>query len=387
MQLPGLRSIGRAFLMSIGFWCPISLLMGLQYKPLDPHHLWSSFVDLLFQGMIHAFALALWSPPIFYLVGKYLSFSTNRFRYVSLWALGAIPFIFLHTGIFWLITPPYDAGLHRHVWPSILSWLEMIRTGFADDTFIYIANVVGGHAYEYLKRVRRQEAERYEYQQALAASELQALKMQLQPHFLFNTLHGIATLIDGDAKSAKAMILKLSNLLRTSLDRGNSDLIPLDTELKFVREYLDLEKMRFGKRLRIEWRIEPGTANLLVPQMILQPLVENAIRHGAATSREGGWVEVEANRANGFLKINVYNSPGIKRHNGSGLGLKSVEARLRYLFRQDASVELRIAEDHTATASVVLPALDPRSGTELNIRPGFEGENSSCAFSSSTTNL
>src|ERR1700722_18267501 len=129
----------------------------------------------------------------------------------------------------------------------------MICSGFADQVFFYTAIVVAGHAYNYLMRWQREERERYEYQQALAASELQALKMQLHPHFLFNTLHGIATLVDSDARSAKAMIIRLSNLLRIALDRGSLDLIPLEDELKFMREYLDLEKMRLGNRLRGEW--------------------------------------------------------------------------------------------------------------------------------------
>lgn len=142
----------------------------------------------------------------------------------------------------------------------------MIRGGFADQTFIYVAVVVAAHAYYYLKRLQREERERYKYQQALAATELQVLKMQLHPHFLFNTLHGIATLIDSDAKSAKAMIIKLSNLLRKALDRGSSDLIPLEEELKFLREYLELEKMRLGRRRRIEWQLSPEASRLLLPQ-------------------------------------------------------------------------------------------------------------------------
>ena len=192
-----------------------------------------------------------------------------------------------------------------------------------------------------LKRVRRQEAEKYEYQQALAASELQALKMQLQPHFLFNTLHGIATLADEDPKTAKAMIIKLSNLLRAALDRDSSDLIPLESELKFAREYLDLEQMRFGSRLRIEWVVAPETSQLLVPQMILQPLVENAIQHGIASLREGGWLEIATGTNNGTLNIQVRNSAGGKPSNGTGVGLRNVQARLKYLYSGDATCVLQ----------------------------------------------
>lgn len=150
------------------------------------------------------------------------------------------------------------SGKNTWLVPSMHAWLETVRAGFADQIFIYMAIVVAGHAYEYLKRLRREERERYEYQQVLVASELHSLKAQLRPHFPFNPLHRIA-LVDGDSKNAHAMIIKLSDLLHTALDSDSADLISLQDELKFVREYLDLEKMRFGRRLQIEWLVAPAT--------------------------------------------------------------------------------------------------------------------------------
>ena len=377
---PRLRGIIRAYLLSIAFWYGMSMLMGLQYKPLDRHNLWFSFLDLLVQAGVRAFALALWTPPIFYLAEKCLSYSANRVRYMLLWGLGAVPFVLIHLAILYLVIPPYVSR-------SIQAWLEIVRTSFADVTLLYVAIALAAHAYVYLKRVRSQEAEKYEYQQALAASELQALKMQLQPHFLFNTLHGIATLADEDPKTAKAMIIKLSNLLRAALERDSSDLIPLESELKFAREYLDLQKMRFGSRLKIEWLVAPETCQLLVPQMILQPLVENAVQYGIASLREGGWLEVATDTANGILNIRVRNSAGGKPSNGTGVGLRNVEARLKYLYSGDASLRLAIAEDRTVTASLALPTLNSRSGN-MNGRRAYaaseatapEANDPLCAF-------
>jgi hypothetical protein len=351
MYSPRLRPIVQAYVMSIAFWYGLSVLMGLQYSPLDRNHIWFSFLGLLVQAGARAFALALWTPPIFFLVKKYLRFSTNRVRYALLWGLGAAPFVLLHTAIAWLVIPPYVSR-------SLQSWLEDVRSAFADDTFVYIAIVVAAHGYEYLKCLRKEERERHEYQQALAASELQALKMQLHPHFLFNTLHGIATLIETDARSAKAMIIRLSNLLRTALERGSSDLIPLDSELKFAREYLDLEKMRFGSRLKVDWLVAPETLSFLVPQMILQPLVENAVRHGIASSREPGWIEVAATVSDGRLEVQVRNSAGSKTSNGTGVGLRNVQTRLKYLYSGDASLRFTMADNRMATASLTLPALN-----------------------------
>jgi two-component system, LytTR family, sensor kinase len=372
---PRIRGIIRAYLMSIAFWYGISLLMGLQYKPLDRHNLWFSFLDLLVQAGVRAFALALWTPPIFYLAGKYVSYSANRVRYVLLWGLGAVPFVLIHLTILFLVIPPYVSR-------SIQAWLEIVRTSFADDTLVYIAIVVAAHAYESWKRVRRQEIEKHEYQQALAASELQALKTQLQPHFLFNTLHGIATLAEEDPKTAKTMIIKLSNLLRAALERDSSDLIPLESELEFAREYLDLEKMRFGSRLKIEWVVAPETYQLLVPQLILQPLVENAVQHGIATLREGGWLEVATDTKNGILNIRVRNSAGDKPSNGTGVGLRNVEARLKYLYSGDASLRLAFGEDRTVTASLTLPILNsrPSSMNGRTARAASEANDPLCAF-------
>ena len=363
MKSPPIRGIARAYLMSTLFWSGISLLMGLQYRPLNRQHFWASLLDLLVEVALRGCALAFWTPPVFFLVERFIGYSNRRIRYVLLWTLGAIPFVVLHTSILWLLVPPYDDTLQRYLPRSFQWWVQMIRGGFADQIFIFIAIVVAAHAYNYLKRLKTQEREKYEYQQALAASELHALKLQLHPHFLFNTLHGIATLIDTDARSAKSMIIKLSNLLRKALDRDRSDLVPLEDELAFVREYLDVEKMRLGSRLKVEWMVAPETCRLLVPQMILQPLAENAIRHGVASSREGGWMEIATSASQGTLHIQLRNSVGGTTSNGTGVGLRNAQARLKYLYSGDASLRLELSADRTATVFLSLPALNSQRVT------------------------
>jgi hypothetical protein len=374
--------------MAIAFWCGFALLMGLQYRPLNRQHLWSSLVDLMVEVALRGFALAFWTPPIFFLVGRYLGSAERRFRYALFWSLGAAPFVLLHTSLLWMLVRPYDDTLQKYLPRSFQWWVEMIRNGFADQIFIYIAIVVAAHAYDYLKRLQREERERYEYQQALASSQLQALKTQLHPHFLFNTLHGIATLVDTDAKLAKAMIIKLSSLLRKALDGNSTDLIPLEDEMKFVREYLDLEKMRLGSRLKVKLPVAPETLRLLVPQMILQPLAENAIRHGVASSREGGWIEIATNVSKGILTVRLRNSIGGKTSNGTGVGLSNAEARLKYLYSGDAGLRFEISEDHVATVLLTLPELrSPQGGVEGSpVQTVLQRENPLCVFSSSTTN-
>lgn len=263
----------------------------------------------------------------------------------------------LYACIRWSILPPWDAALQQYVPRTKHGPLELIHSGFADQITMYIAIVAAAHAYWYFEKLRKQKMENVEFQRALAASELQALKMQLHPHFLFNTLHGVSTLIDTDPTCAKEMVVKLSSLLRGTLEHSSSDLIPLSEELRFVREYLDLEAMRLGTRLNVEWSIDAETEPALVPQLILQPLVENAVRHGIACSRDGGWVEITSKKRAGVLELGIRNSVGGKRTPGLGVGLRNTEARLRYLYSDEATFAFTETDDHTATATLRLPAL------------------------------
>ena len=355
---PQARRIVRAYLISVAVWGALSLLTGWQYRIFDQSlNIHSTVFDMLRLAEARGFAFALLTPPIFYIVRRYLAGSRRSLRSVLIYCLGVGPFMFLYAWIHWLILPPWDPALQGYVSRAGHSPYELIQSGFADQITMYIAIVVAAHAYEYFERTRKQELEKSEFQRALTASELQALKMQLHPHFLFNTLHGISALIDTDGKSARGMIVKLSSLLRSTLERGDSDLIPLAEELRFVREYLDLEKMRLGTRLAVRWLVDANTRQLLLPPLILQPLVENALRHGVACSREGGWIEIASQRSDTTFELRVRNSVGGKRPAGTGVGLRNTEARLRCLYAEEARFSFALAPDQTASAILVLPAL------------------------------
>jgi|SRR5580704_3805655 two-component system LytT family sensor kinase len=373
MKPETLRPIIRAYGLSIVVWCGLSLLTGWQYRIFDEElNIHSSLFDMVLLAESRGFAFALLTPPIFYLARRHLSGARDRFRYVLVYCLGVGPFMLLYACIRWVVLPPWDAALQQYVPRSAHGPLELIHQGFADQITMYIAIVVAAHAYQYFERVRKQEVEKYEFQRALAASELQALKMQLHPHFLFNTLHGISTLIDTDQRSAKSIVLKLSSLLRRTLEHSSSDLIPLREELKFVHEYLDLEQVRLGTRLTVDWLIGPDTQQILVPQLILQPLVENSVRHGIACSRDGGWIEIKSQRLECNLELRIRNSVGGKRTPGMGVGLKNTDARLRYLYSDEATFAFAEALDQTATATIVLPALGSSSAADPDTTNGIE---------------
>lgn len=358
MKMETLRPIVRAYAISIGIWCGLSVITGWNYRIFDQElNIHSTLWEMLLLAESRGLSYALLTPPIFYLARHYMGEARNRVRYILFYCLGVVPFMLLVSCIRWVILPPWDTTLQQYVPRTAHGPLTLIHGSFADQITMYIAIVFAAHAYQYLEKVRKQDLEKYEFQRALAASELQALKMQLHPHFLFNTLHGISTLIDTDQDSAKAMVVKLSSLLRCTLEHHGSDLIPLREELTFVREYLDLESMRLGARLTVSWSIDPASQQVLVPQLILQPLVENAVRHGIACSRDGGWLEITTQKRPEMLELRIRNSIGGKRTPGIGVGLKNTEARLRYLYSDEAKFSFVETTDHTAVATIVLPAL------------------------------
>ncbi len=178
------------------------------------------------------------------------------------------------------------------------------------------------------------------------------------------------------------MIVKLSDLLRKTLEQSDADMITLQEELQFVSEYLDLEKMRFGARLNVKFSIDQNTQKLLIPHLILQPLVENAIRYGVAQSREKNWIEIASQQTHGKLKLRISNSFCGKVPSGTGLGLRNTVARLKYLYSEEATFSFVANEDRAAIVTLVVPVLGShpqiRKDTVMSIK--IESEGSKCAY-------
>jgi hypothetical protein len=371
MRLESVLRVARAFAISFGAWFCLSVVTALQYRVID--RAWpgqATPLDALKLAAARGFAYALLTPPVFWLVQWFAVRAKSFWLTLALYILGCAPFALALTVIRWILLPPWNMIEQRFMPRSTASILHSLQNSFADQITMFIAILAFAHAYEYFKRVRKQEAEKCEIQQALIASELQILKMQLHPHFLFNTLHGISTLIDSDHKTAKAMLVKLSNLLRTALDYGSSDLIPLANELGLVGEYLDLEKMRCGDRLKVTMSIDPLTRSMLLPQLILQPLVENAIRHGVASIREGGWVEIVSGRTNSHLEIRISNSARSGTAKGRGIGLRNTQTRLKHLYEDEAQFSFSIGPDQIATAILIVPVfVSPQQSIHLARAP------------------
>ena len=346
--------IAFAYLWSILFWMGLASLAAGEDKVrfLERGLRTSYWTALLIEGGFLLCA-ALLTPPIFAIVHRYPITKPIRIGRVAGYVLGIALYIIACVGLRWFIVAPWNIPAQKFEQRS----LHTLFTGFyafAEIIWNFIIVLAAAHAYEYFKRARDQELQ---LQQALATSELQALKSQLHPHFLFNTLQGISALIDTEKERAKAMVLKVSHLLRTALQCASSNVISLDEELKFVGDYLSIEKMRLEDRLEVRWQIDPAARQLLVPQLIMQPLVENAIFHGVACCRGGGWIEISSRRAGSMLEIAIRNSVGGKRQAGMGLGLQNVRARLKHLYEEEATLCFEQGSDGVAVASLVLPAI------------------------------
>jgi len=236
---------------------------------------------------------------------------------------------------------------------------------FDYGVLVYFVALLVIHALAYYRGLQQEQLRSAQLQGELATAQLQALRMQLHPHFLFNTLNAIAILIKQDAGRAHRMVELLADLLRQVLQNQHEQEIPLQQELEFLQLYLEIEGMRFGDRLQVRMHIEPGTLAARVPRLILQPLTENALRHGLARHRRPGVIEITAARRNGELELCVRdNGDGPDAHaSASGIGLANTRARLQTLYGAKAHFSLTPAENGGAVAALVLPFVE--SGTAV----------------------
>jgi LytS/YehU family sensor histidine kinase len=235
-----------------------------------------------------------------------------------------------------------------------------------------VVSLMGWHCvyffYHLFDRFNRSEIERLRLMTAVKDSELRALKSQVNPHFIFNSLNSLRALIDEDPARARLAVTQLANLLRYSLQSSQLETVPFEDELRVVNDYLALEQVRHEERLRLRMDIAPETLQLPVPPMLLQTLVENAVKYGISQRPEGGEIAIIARSEPGFLRIQVTN-PGelpsmsaavpqaltAKRAASTGLGLRNAAERLRLLFGERATLQLRADTPSTVVAEALIP--------------------------------
>jgi two-component system, LytTR family, sensor kinase len=238
------------------------------------------------------------------------------------------------------------------------------RVTFLNHFFVYFAVLAAGFAREYSERdrIRQREAEHLateaaQLQAQLAQARLEALRMQINPHFLFNTLHAISALVERDPSGVRRMIARLSELLRYTLDTAASEEVPLRQELSFVKRYFEIMNVRFEGRLQLEESVATGVEEAVVPSLILQPLVENALKHGVSRSGGSGRVALAARREGDRLVVSISDdgTGPPEQTSESGIGLANVRERLQQMYGDGGRFSLRTADAGGTIAEIAIP--------------------------------
>jgi sensor histidine kinase YesM len=294
---------------------------------------------------VEGLACALWAlatPLVLWLARRFRIERNNWRRRVPLHFLAGLALISLLMIIDYVVYMIFTGR------PSNLTPLHILQfVVYNVDRWLltYWVVVLSSHALNYYQSFQKGELNAAQLRTQLAQAQLEALKMQLHPHFLFNTLHSISALLNKDVDAARTMITRLGDFLRLTLENAGMQEVPLQQEIEFLNSYLEIERIRFQDRLTTDVRIDPSVLDVRVPNLILQPIVENAMRHAIAATSNLGRIEIVATPRNGMLRIEVKdNGPGVSATTGShlkqGVGLANTKARLERLYGSHHRFEL-----------------------------------------------
>jgi len=322
------------------------------------HHAWAR---LFFTLLMSWLPWALATPIVFRLT---LRFPPAQWRRVSTWAahLGtAVALGMIHAGWIalwertlnpWMLDP--GPGAFSEL------WLHKFLNGLLSYVILYGLILLVVHIRESQKRLAFQQTETARLNEQLSKAQLSALRQQIEPHFLFNTLNAIAGLMrERKNDAAVSMIAGLSDFLRRVVTDSDRQQVPLGEELEFAQKYLDIQKTRFAERLEFSLDVPLDLLSAQVPSLILQPMVENAVKHGIAKRVSGGAIRIAAARSNGTLTLRVYNDgPRLAKgweRSPTGIGILNTRTRLRSLYGDRFDLTLRNQEPDGVEAAVSMP--------------------------------
>jgi len=296
-------------------------------------------MNLVFYG---TWALLI-TPLALLLCARFHLNRTSRFNLVSLHVMGIATAVCTDVGIKTLLGNRVFPGAVSH--PFFGQFHKYFLSEAEGDIQIYLLLAVIGYVVAYYSERRMHERHAAQLETSLVRSELQVLKMQLQPHFLFNTLHSVGALIRKDPRAAEKMICSLGDLLRLTLVAQDLPKVSLRREFELLQMYLDIQRVRFQNRLAIEVNVDPCTLDAMVPYLVLQPLVENAIKHGLARTLGRGRVEINIRTVTNRLVMSVVNdacsSSSVPAQERLGIGLENIRNRLRLLYDSQGQIASR----------------------------------------------
>ena len=318
-------------LIGLVFTCQFYFSMFRSDRPVE----WSYAIYL---QLTWAYLWALVTPIILWVAGRFPIERQHWGRNLTVHVLASLALstfvtwsghLLLYLNYGWRVGRPYPTDRA----------LRFVIENFSEGIGIYLLIAIITYAFSYYNRYRKGELRAMQLEAQLSQAQLQALKMQLHPHFLFNTLHSISALLNRDTDKARTMITRLGDFLRLTLENSGTQEVTLQQEIEFLRCYLEIERIRFQDRLTTSVDIDPAALDSKVPNLILQPLVENAIRHGIAPRSTPGLINIQAKQENGLLRIEVRdNGPGLpvnrKDENlfNKGVGLANTQTRLERLY-------------------------------------------------------
>jgi signal transduction histidine kinase len=308
---------------------------------------------------------ALVAPLILRLGGQRLSGTSPVATRVTVTIVVGLALIAVHdvvTAAFTVWTRPFYPLETGTLTGNLITQLPSI---LVIDAFLYTMLVVGGAAYYQHRRARQLDLRESRLAAELARAQLDALRLEIQPHFLFNTLNSISALIRlKDHDGALKMLLGLSDLMRTAVEQPKDQLVTLSAEIEFVKRYVDLQRARFADRLQVHYQIGDECCDVTVPTFLLQPLVENALRHGAAPRPGACHVHIGASADRGRLRIWVSDDgvglpSGFDLERDAGTGLSNTRSRLAQLYGADASFVVRAGDATGTIVEMAFPSSPP----------------------------
>ncbi len=317
-------------------------------------------LNLIVTETVHWYVWGGLSTIIGWLVGRFPFRPGERWISAIVHLLASAALAALHLAIYIQITQ-HIPGRWYSDQPVIdfkKAWSYFFSARFNTNMLTYFGIFAVIQARLYSRRLREEELARSRLATQLATARLEALKMQLHPHFLFNTLNAISALVHQDPIAAERMILRLSDLLRQALAEASTQEVPLKKEVDFLSTYLEIEQVRFGERLRVAMDIDPEAWDALVPNLLLQPLVENAIRHGIAPVARAGCITVSAHQFGAELELTVaddgrgFPTGGPHRE---GVGLGTTRARLRELYGSAQSLDIESPATGGSSVRIRIP--------------------------------
>ncbi len=330
-------------LIWLAVWTVVALCFGHQ----SFIHLRKAGTDPGWWKVIH------WSLEDWYVWGL---FSMGIFEVVRRFPLKRdrwLPFFALHGLLGFVVSPVYQAVRSTVCGMDVIAWRQPLP-----DVLVYWIILTVWHANHWRRESHEEAMRSAQLERQMVEAQLLALRMQLNPHFLFNTLNAIANLLRRDLDAAERMLIRLSELLRRALANASEPEVALDQELDFLERYVEIERLRFGDRLQYICDVPSESRQALIPNLILQPLVENAIKHGIENRSADGRVEVRATRSDDSLHVEVRDNGALPQavdHTGMGVGLANTRTRLETMYGTRQCLEFKLQPGGGCVVSFAIP--------------------------------